>query len=71
MQGAPLKAIQELAGHQDIKTTMRYMHLAPQTLLDAISLLDDRSSDSDEEVHSHGTNTASGRHRRKGETLTC
>lgn len=27
--GVPAKAIQELAGHADLKTTMRYMHLAP------------------------------------------
>lgn len=27
--GVPAKAIQELAGHADLKTTLRYMHLAP------------------------------------------
>lgn len=27
--GVPAKAIQELAGHADLSTTMRYMHLAP------------------------------------------
>ena len=27
MRGAPAKAIQELAGHADITTTMGYMHL--------------------------------------------
>ena len=30
MRGAPLKAIQELLGHSDIRVTMRYAHLLPQ-----------------------------------------
>lgn len=30
MAGVPMKAIQELAGHQSIATTARYMHLAPE-----------------------------------------
>ena len=29
MRGAPARAIQELAGHQDLSTTQRYMHLSP------------------------------------------
>jgi hypothetical protein len=28
MRGVPAKVIQELAGHADLTTTMRYMHLA-------------------------------------------
>ncbi len=40
MKGAPLKAIQELLGHANIQTTMRYAHLAPSSLKDAVSLLD-------------------------------
>ena len=40
MAGAPMKAIQELMGHADMKTTMRYAHLTPSTLQDVISLLD-------------------------------
>jgi integrase len=29
MRGAPARAIQELAGHQDLGTTQRYMHPEP------------------------------------------
>jgi len=36
--GAP-KAIQELAGHSTLAMTMRYMHLAPIALRQAIELL--------------------------------
>ena len=40
MRGAPAKAIQELAGHQDLATTQQYMHLSPAALDAAIRLLD-------------------------------
>ena len=40
MRGAPAKAIQELAGHADLSTTMRYMHLSPASLNQAIHLLE-------------------------------
>jgi len=40
MRGAPARAIQELAGHQDLSTTQRYMHLSPASLDAAIRLLD-------------------------------
>jgi integrase len=44
MHGAPPKAIQELAGHTDLSQTMRYMHLSPSALDDAIRLLDTKKS---------------------------
>ena len=40
MRGAPVRAIQELAGHQDLSTTQRYMHLSPAAVEGAIRLLD-------------------------------
>jgi integrase len=42
MRGAPARAIQELAGHQDLVTTQRYMHLSPSALESAIRLLERR-----------------------------
>jgi len=44
MRGAQAKAIQELAGHQDLSTTQRYMHLSPAALDAAIPLLDGAGS---------------------------
>lgn len=40
MRGAPARAIQELAGHRDLTTTQRYMHLSPAALDQAIRLLE-------------------------------
>jgi integrase len=40
MRGAPPKAIQELAGNSTLAITLRYMHLAPSALREAIGLLD-------------------------------
>jgi site-specific recombinase XerD len=42
MRGALVTAVKELAGHRDISTTMRYIHLAPSVLTDAIALLNGR-----------------------------
>lgn len=40
MRGAATRAIQELAGHQNLTTTQRYMHLSPASVEAAIRLLD-------------------------------
>jgi len=40
MRGAPTRAIQELAGHKDLSTSQRYMHLSPAAVEAAIRLLE-------------------------------
>ena len=40
--GRVARAIQDLAGHQDLSTTQRYMHLSPAAIDSAIRLLDRR-----------------------------
>ena len=42
MQGAAGKAIQQLAGHQELTMTQRYMHLSPAVVDSTIRLLDAR-----------------------------
>ena len=55
MKGAPLKAVQELLGHADIRTTMRYAHLTPSSLNAAIDLLEPSFRPSDNFGHYMGT----------------
>src|SRR3989344_3494345 len=38
--GESMKAVQELLGHESIQTTMRYAHLAPSSLRNAIRSLE-------------------------------
>jgi integrase len=39
MAGIPLRAVQELLGHQSLAMTERYSHLAPEDLKDAVAVL--------------------------------
>lgn len=41
MRGVPLRAVQELMGHSTIEMTLRYAHLTPRVLQDAVQSLDD------------------------------
>jgi len=41
MRGVSLKAIQEQMGHSDIKMTLRYAHLSPESKQAAVQVLDD------------------------------
>jgi integrase len=59
MRGAPAKAIQELAGHQDLATTQQYMHLSPAALDAAIRLLDGRTSSVGNNLEAAGTGAGS------------
>ncbi len=43
MKGAPARSIMELAGHTDLATTLRYMHLSPEATQSAIRLLEPTS----------------------------
>jgi len=40
MQGIDLKTVQQVLGHKDIKMTMRYSHLSPEYVQEAIERLD-------------------------------
>ena len=44
MRGAPARAFQEAAGHKELGTTQRYMHVSPAALDDAIRLLEFRQA---------------------------
>ena len=55
MRGAPVRAIQELAGHQEIGTTQRYMHLSPAAIASAIGPLERRETVSVGDMWETGT----------------
>jgi integrase len=42
INGVPVRAIQELAGHRNLSTTLRYMHLSPVAIDSAIRTLEQR-----------------------------
>ena len=41
MRGVPARTIQELAGHMDLSTTQRYMHLSPAAVVEGIRMLEE------------------------------
>jgi site-specific recombinase XerD len=42
MGGVDIRTVQELLGHKDIRVTMRYAHLAPDHMRNAVKVLDRR-----------------------------
>ena len=38
--GRSMKEVQELLGHTSMQTTLRYAHLAPERMRDAVAVLD-------------------------------
>jgi len=40
MQGIDLETVQQVMGHKDIEMTMRYSHLSPEYVQEAIGRLD-------------------------------
>lgn len=51
MRGVPLKAVQELLGHATIDVTMRYAHLAPSALRNAVDVLEPGTAQSTYGAH--------------------
>jgi hypothetical protein len=43
-RSVPLPAVQALLGHSDLRMTLRYSHLAPSTLRDAVAVLEQATS---------------------------
>jgi len=69
MKGIPLKVVQELLGHKDIKTTMRYAHLAPGYLEAGVNSLNDLGSSSNSSATKMLPNFSTQKERGKGKSL--
>lgn len=52
MRGVPLKTIQEQLGHSTVQMTLRYAHLSPDSMSDAVAVLDGVAE------RGHGNSTA-------------
>jgi integrase len=55
MRGVPLKTIQEQLGHTTMQMTLRYAHLSPDSMSDAVAVLDGVAE------RGHGNSTATER----------
>jgi len=44
--GVPIHTVKELLGHRDLRMTVRYSHLAPENLREAVQVLDQRDKSS-------------------------
>jgi site-specific recombinase XerD len=47
MEGENLRTVQTLLGHKDLRMTMRYSHLSPEHLKEAVSTLERTLTTSD------------------------
>ena len=48
MNGTPLRTVQELLGHADIRMTIRYAHLSPSHLAEAVIAIETFANDAAE-----------------------
>ena len=60
MRGVPLVAVQRYLGHADIKTTMRYAHLAPEVLDSYVDVLNCTTTEPQNSGHKTATNAVGG-----------
>jgi len=59
--GVPIRTAQELLGHSDIKMTMRYAHVAPDAMEDAVKVLPSLDDGTHENLGQQVVNTVENR----------